>query len=166
MELSPRSECAYQPGGGFTSSPHTGTGTVVRCVRTSVANTGNPIAALFDALSSNAKVRVIRDLLASKASVEYNDPDGNTPLLVATRHNHLLGAALLLAKKADVEACNSRGLSSPFLATMNAGGKHGALIDKLLSTKADVNRRNAQGKTPLMMAAYHRSRNCRQQTRM
>jgi len=54
-----------------------------------------------------------------------------------------------------VEACNTRGLSPLMLATMNAGGKHGALIDKLLGAKADVNKRNPQGKTPLMMAVYH-----------
>ena len=114
-----------------------------------------PTERLFEALSTNAKALVIRDLLASKAEIEHRDAAGNTPLLVATRHNHLLGAALLLAKKADVEACNTRGLSPLMLATMNAGGKHGPLIDKLLSAKADVNKRNPQGKTPLMMAVYH-----------
>ncbi len=110
---------------------------------------------LIRSLSSEAKALDIRNLLIRKASVNFVDDEGNTPLHIAATHNHVIGAALLLSAKAKIDVYNKNNLTPLMIAAMDAAGRHGPLVERLLGAKANVNARNEQGKTALMVAAYH-----------
>ena len=97
----------------------------------------------------------VRDLIACRASLETPDQDENTPLLLATKHNSVADVTLLLDYYANVEACNRQGCNALMLAAMNSSDRSGPLIDQLIRAKAKINKKNEQGKTPLMVAAYH-----------
>jgi len=81
------------------------------------------------------------------------DPSG--ALLLATRRNDVAEAARLLNSNANVKACNDRGMSALMLAAMHPGDRNKQLVALLVDARANVNQGDLQGKTPLMVAAYH-----------
>ena len=113
-------------------------------------NTSLPLPSAF-----NTHAPTIRDLVNNKADLECVDNNGNTPLLLATKHNHAADVALLLKSKAKVDTRNRHECNALMLAAMNASGRHGPVMDRLIGAKAGVEKKNKQGKTPLMVAAYH-----------
>ena len=61
-------------------------------------------------------------LLRASAEVDVKDEDGNTPLLLACRAEHLELAQVLCDKGADASAANHKG-NTPLLAAVAAGSR-------------------------------------------
>jgi len=97
------------------------------------------------------------DTDALDVDIERTDHNGNTPLLVAARYNHLADVSLLLKNKASIEARNNAGASALMLVAMDASGRSDALMVRLTHARADIDGKNSRGETALMVAAYHGS---------
>jgi serine/threonine protein kinase len=119
---------------------------------TATPNTpSNSGSALLAAVSSG-KVDAVKSLLVKGANIEEADPDGTTPLMLASERNDVPILEALLAAGARVDAVDARGRSSVYRAS--AGGKVDA-IRLLLDHQADLNQRATDLSTPLLGAVTH-----------
>jgi ankyrin repeat protein len=130
-------------------------------------------------------VEKVEELLSKGADPNVKDEDGNTPLHLAIKANHLQIARLLVERGADVNARNKRGKTPLHIAAERSNEEAVALLVEkgadvnakdesmltplhvavdqgslaiaqlLLEKGADVNARNLWGKTPLHYAARH-----------
>jgi len=62
--------------------------------------------------ASGPEPQVVAWLLEHGAQLDARSPNGTTPLMMAARYGHEQSADLLLAKQADTEVRNQRGLSA------------------------------------------------------
>jgi serine/threonine protein kinase len=111
----------------------------------------NSGSALLAAVSSG-KVDAVKSLLAKGANFEEADPDGTTPLMLASERNDVPIVEALLAAGARVDPVDARGRSSLYRAS--AGGKVDA-IRLLVDHQADLNQRAGDLSTPLLGAVTH-----------
>jgi ankyrin repeat protein len=83
-------------------------------------------------------------LLANHADPNLNDASGNTPLYSAVNRGHSQVVKLLLANKADPNAGKS-----DFTPLHCATSYSKEIVDMLIAAKADVNKKDRNGYTPL-----------------
>lgn len=95
----------------------------------------------------------VHALLAADAELEQRDPARRTPLLIATRLNHIDIALALIAAGADVNARDNIR-DTPFLYA-GAEGRNEILRAILATGRADLANTNRYGGTALIPAAHH-----------
>jgi hypothetical protein len=97
------------------------------------------------------------------------DPDGNTPLMVASIVGSAAVATVLLGSAATtarddsslVDACNAYGRTALMNAATSCGDKPCiATIEALLASRANLEATDKQGKTPLLLAAQYGRDKC------
>ncbi|MEQ2008680.1 MAG: ankyrin repeat domain-containing protein [Limisphaerales bacterium] len=93
----------------------------------------------------------LRLLLATKAETEARDRSGQTPLLQALAQRRPIEATDLLAAGALVTATNATGQAALHLAITVGGDTN--FVALLVAAGADVNGRDAAGRTPVELAA-------------
>ena len=105
---------------------------------------------LFDA-ASQGRTDMIAPLVSAGADVNAYDPRGFTPLILAAYDDHIETVEALLSVKADpCKPDRAQGNT----AQMGVAFKgNDTIASRLLKTGCDVNARNHQGQTALMMAA-------------
>jgi ankyrin repeat protein len=119
-----------------------------RTVHTGDQNKPGPIAAeLFTAIR-NADAQAVRKLLDSGADVNARDPEGNTPLILASLYASPECLELLIEKGADVNAANKAG-ATPLIRAATDYEETRLLVD----AGANIQVRTALGNTPLILAA-------------
>ena len=85
-----------------------------------------------------------------KTAEAVNDPDGNTPLIIAVNKGETAEVRRLIEAGADVNAANNAGVTP----LMNAGGMgNKEAVELLIQKGANVNHRTSGNYTPLMQAA-------------
>ena len=94
--------------------------------------------------ASKGNFEIVKALLNRGADVNIQDTDGRTALLQALRNGHIAVAQLLLEKGANTDD------QALFLAVWMG---YKAIVDAMLTSGIDVNIRNTDGMTPLMIAA-------------
>lgn len=104
---------------------------------------------LIQAVSSQ-DVALVRSLLEQRVSVAATDPDGSTPLHIASWKDNLVIAGLLIDAGADVEAKTRYNVTPLSLACTNGSA---AMIERLLEAGADPNSVSEEGQTALMTAS-------------
>ena len=92
----------------------------------------------------------VAQLLARGADVDASDKAGTTPLIEAATRGYADVVRLLLERGAKVDHPGENGTAFAEAVYSN----HFDVADLLLARGADVNARNAQGSTPLFLAAY------------
>jgi ankyrin repeat protein len=101
------------------------------------------------------QTEVVRDFLSRGVDVNQTDEDGNTFLIMATRHEQTDIARLLVEHQADIYATNNEGQTAWTLATFTGNSE---LIELLIQQGVDVNTKiespDWEGFTALMIAAY------------
>jgi ankyrin repeat protein len=106
-------------------------------------------SAVADA-AEKGDIAAVKTLLAQKANVNAQQPDGATAIQWAAYSNNLALADVLIKAGANVKLANQDGATPLFLASINGSAP---MIDKLLQAGADVNERQPNGETPIMLAA-------------
>src|SRR6516164_5843498 len=123
-----------------SSPPHT--------VQTGGQGEPRPIAAdLFTAIR-NADAQAVRKLLDNGADVNARDPEGNTPLILASFYASPECLELLIEKGADVNSANKAG-ATPLIRAATDYEKTRLLV----AAGANIRVRTALGNTPLLLAA-------------
>lgn len=107
--------------------------------------------ALIDAVNAGDADRV-RDLIAAGAPLEFRDRARRTPLLLATRADHVEIARLLIEAGADVNAKDNIR-DTPFLYA-GAEGRD-AILELILDAGADLKDTNRYGGNALIPAPHH-----------
>ena len=110
---------------------------------------GTPGSPIADA-AMKGDIATVRALLAQKADVNAQQPDGATAIQWAAYQNNAALADVLIKAGADVKKPNNDGATPLFLASINGNAP---MIEKLLQAGADPNERQPNGETPLMLAA-------------
>ena len=95
----------------------------------------------------------VRSLLGEDTGTEMRDPDGRTPLLLATRRDEVEIARLLIEAGADVNAKDTIR-DTPFLYA-GAEGRDAILRLILATGRADLRDTNRYGGVALIPAAHH-----------
>ena len=111
-------------------------------------------AGLLDAVLKGDR-RAVRELLKNHVEVNAPQPDGSTPLMLASERNDVEIAGLLIRARANVNAANEYGATA--LSVACASGNV-ALIRLLLDAHADPNATLLSGETPLMTAVDNGNR--------
>lgn len=113
---------------------------------------GNSEMVLLEAVQDGDTARV-RVLLSSGVGLETRDSSESTPLLIATRANHVEVARILINANADVNAKDNID-DTPFLYA-GAEGRNEILKLILATGKANLEDTNRYGGTALIPAAHH-----------
>lgn len=113
------------------------------------ASTGK-LDARLQAAAANGDAAAIALLIKQGANLEARDESGATPLLIATRHNHVDAARVLIDAGANVNA-KDRIQDSAYL---HAGARgHNEILKMTLTHGADLKSTNRYGGTALIPAA-------------
>ena len=122
-------------------------------VRTSLSTPGadvnfrhKQLTPLWDAVQRGL-ADVVTLLIAGGADLCDLDPGGRTLLHAAVPHAHVVD--LLIAAGVDVDTTDHLGVTPVSLAVST---RHPAAVAHLLTAAADVNRRDARGQSPLVLA--------------
>lgn len=110
-----------------------------------------PASALLQA-ARDGDLSAVKQALAAGASIESRDPDGRTPLLLATHGRHLPVALWLIERGADVNAQDKQRDSAFLLA--GARG-HTEIVRAALQAGADLRSTNRYGGTALIPACHY-----------
>ena len=104
---------------------------------------------LWDAVGEG-NIAQVKAHLYRKADINSKDVDGQTPLHVAARVDHVEMAKLLLAHGANVNEKDTQG-KTPLFAAARKGSRE--MVELLVAHGADINARNNDGWTPLHLVA-------------
>lgn len=105
---------------------------------------------LLDA-ATQGDISLIRKLFNNKVQTEFLDEQGNSPLNLAVKHNHVCAAKLLIEYGANIEHANKQLHRPVHIATMNRDQE---MLVMLLSRGASFNQLNHEGFTPIQLTAY------------
>jgi ankyrin repeat protein len=122
---------------------------LLAAIHVSAATAAGGGASLVAAVGKGDEAAV-RVLLKQPGSANVAEPDGTTPLHVATDHDDLEIVRLLVLAGANVKAANRYGVTPLYSAALN--GNPG-MIELLLEAGADANTALPEGETALMTAA-------------
>jgi len=84
-------------------------------------------------------------LLSQGADINFQDYQGNTPLILAIKKKNLELTTFVVMQGADVNLANNDGIT-PLHQAAFSGNEH--VVDFLLKAKADPNAKNNDGATP------------------
>lgn len=116
--------------------------------------TGPGITPLMVAVN-NGHLSVAEILISAGANVNEKTSAGVTPLMLASQHAHLDLVRLLIKNGAYVNEANILEGSTPLLyAAMNNDSQSLKVAEQLINAGADIEKRDADGLTPLAKAAY------------
>jgi len=104
------------------------------------------------AASCNGHVKVVEELLKFKADSDLQDERGRTALIFSVENDHMEICALLLRAGAAVNMQDKRGNSALTMASYFGYISICHLLVKC--TGVDIDIKNGDGRTPLMMACY------------
>jgi len=113
---------------------------------------GKPIASLHEACKFG-NVKAVQEFLSKGVPCDIMDKNGICPIAYAIGGNHLQVVKGLMQIKADphnVDAGRNSGLHYA------AGYGRKELVEFLLNSGADANKKNAQGQTPLQVATRNK----------
>jgi ankyrin repeat protein len=105
---------------------------------------------LAAALNKPALMKLMKD--SGRLNLEAQGKDGGTLLIGAAKLSSLSGVQFLVANGANVNAVDKRGNTALHIAANNRPGS-GAIADALLRAGASLTVKNADGKTPVDIAA-------------
>jgi ankyrin repeat protein len=94
---------------------------------------------------------IVRALIAHRASVDAEDKEGVTPLMVAAQQGRLDVVRQLVDAGAKVSSSDKEGVTALMLA---ASSNHADIALHLLSRGADLNAKTREGSNALMAAAF------------
>jgi ankyrin repeat protein/type II secretory pathway predicted ATPase ExeA len=164
----PREESRTVAAGAGQAKPARPRGNTVKPVAARAAGaenrpvvTGNtPNAAvsvrLLDA-AEHGDGRLVQDLLGAGASVNVQDEEGRTPLMLAAGRGHLEVARILLDRGAAIGAANTTlGTALAYAAWSG----HWEVVSELLRRGSRTDSTNGEGWTPLMYAAINGHTQC------
>ena len=117
---------------------------------TNPVNSSPPCIDLHQAVRGGY-VFAVATLIATGATLDAQDGDGDTPLHLAADGGHAVIASLLIQATASLNVQNDDGRTPLHLAV---GGNHGGIVAALLAAKADVNLRDSDENTPLHWAHF------------
>ena len=104
---------------------------------------------LLHAAVEGGNVLIVETVLSNNIDINSKDDDGHTSLMIAAFHNNLEVVEYLLRKGADPLLKTKLGRNVLLIASQYASI---AVIEQLLSV-VDINSRDDEGNTPLMVAA-------------
>ncbi|MBL1377623.1 ankyrin repeat domain-containing protein [Zobellella iuensis] len=111
---------------------------------------GGELEARLRTAAAGGDAREVAALLAQGADMEARDRQGRTPLLIATHHNQVAAARVLIEAGADVNAKDNIS-DSPYLYAGARG--HNEILRLTLAHGADLASLNRYGGTALIPAA-------------
>jgi ankyrin repeat protein len=109
--------------------------------------------ALIEAVEKR-DLSAVKELTGKGVELKTQDPEGNTPLLIACRRHSRDIAQFLLERGAEPGATNDAGAAALMLAALGATDL--SLFDLLLAHHAEINARDQDGRTALFYAATAR----------
>ena len=98
------------------------------------------------------RLDTVKKLLESGAHIDYRNKAGNTPLFEACRQGHIDVARYLLDQDANIDAPTEINSDSALTWACTLGNE--AIVELLLERRSDVEHRNKDGCTALIMAAF------------
>ena len=101
--------------------------------------------------ATKGDISLMRKLFNNKVQTEFVDEQGNSPLNLAVKNNHVKVAKLLIEYGADKEHPNHQLLRPVHIATING---HDEMLVMLLSQGARYNLPNHEGFTPIQLSNY------------
>ncbi|KAK4163756.1 ankyrin repeat-containing domain protein [Cladorrhinum sp. PSN259] len=105
---------------------------------------------IFRALRSD-NMRLLRVLLETGASLESQNEDCHTPLLLAARFGHYAATELLVSSGAQIEGTVARGMLTPLM--WAAQGGHDSIVKILITKGANIEAVDHDFQTALSLAA-------------
>ena len=111
-------------------------------------------APIHDAVEQG-DINAVKQLLSQGAGVNLKDPDGNTPLILASWHGDTKMVQFLInTKDIDLDMPNHHGTTALMLASVNGQTQ---IVKLLMDYGADVNAQNKNNGhvTALMMASHY-----------
>jgi len=94
-------------------------------------------------------------LVEHGSDINATNSDGDTPLMIAAARNNDGAAKLLLDHKADISVENKKNQTALHIASAEL---HAKIVDAILASGSqDVNKKDVDGRTPLLLAADHSS---------
>jgi ankyrin repeat protein len=103
---------------------------------------------LWEAVNKG-ELQKVHELLNKGANLDSRDPEGMTPLMIATRSDKRELVELLLSKESNINFVGPYGDSALLVAAMNGRSE---LVTFLLEKGASPDARNSDGQTALMLA--------------
>jgi ankyrin repeat protein len=94
---------------------------------------------------------MIAALLQAGADIEGYNPQGHTPLILASYHGHATTTATLITAGASVDSVDRDRGNTPLMGCAFKG--YPEIAAMLLANGADVNQRNSADQTAIMLAA-------------
>jgi len=94
-------------------------------------------------------------LVEHGSDINATNSDGDTPLMIAAARNNDGAVKLLLDHKADISVENKKNQTALHIASAEL---HAKIVDAILASGSqDVNKKDVDGRTPLLLAADHSS---------
>ena len=114
-------------------------------------STGNTL--LHMAVRAGADTVIISRILSHDAPIEARNMAGDTPMILAVRHNRREAGELLLSRGANIFTVNSRG-ESPLFLTFPQSGQSASELRQWMLTNETLTSRDSLGNTALHYAAH------------
>ncbi|CAE7808777.1 kidins220b, partial [Symbiodinium sp. KB8] len=96
----------------------------------------------------------VRRLAAARADLNQTDFVGRAPMSVAAIEGHMDSLEALVGHGAVIDVADNAEKDTPLHFAARAGQEE--VVQRLLARRADANRRNQEGRTPLEVAAHSR----------
>lgn len=93
-------------------------------------------------------ISLMKKLFTNKVKAEITDNHGNTPLMLAVKHNHVCAAKMLIGYGSNIEHANNQLHRAVHLATMNGNAE---ILVLLLSRGARFDVQNHEGFSPIQL---------------
>lgn len=107
--------------------------------------------ALFRAVETN-QLENLKELLSLNTYIDFRLKNGVTPLMKATSMQNIDAMELLIKNGANPNTVDAQGNTAAHYLAKNLDQKSGDILNLLIISKADLNKKNLNGETPLMIA--------------
>jgi V8-like Glu-specific endopeptidase len=107
---------------------------------------------VLDQAAESGNIATLKQILSYNTWVDFYGKDGQSPLIKATLAGKNDSIITLLAHGADVNLSDRNGDTALHHLARNLSLETQDMLETLLTAKADLEARNLEGKTPLMLA--------------